>query len=44
MGVYCRGETWYVDFVFTKKRYRRRIGPSRKGAEKVISKMKAEIA
>jgi integrase len=44
MGVYRRGENWYVDFNFLKKRYRRRIGPSRKGAEKVISKMKAEIA
>jgi hypothetical protein len=44
MGVYRRGENWYVDFNFLKKRYRRRIGPSRKGAEKVIAKMKAEIA
>jgi len=44
MGVYQRGENWYVDFAFMKKRYRRRIGPSRKGADKVISKMKGEIA
>jgi len=44
MGVYQRGENWYIDFTFHGKRIREMIGPSRKGAEKVIAKRKAEIA
>jgi integrase len=44
MGVYKRGENWYVDFTFHGERVREMIGPSRKGAEKVIAKRKAEIA
>ena len=44
MGVYQRGDNWYIDFTFKKQRIRECIGPSRKGAEKVIAKRKAEIA
>ena len=44
MGVYQRGENWYIDFTFKGQRVRESIGPSRKGAEKVIAKRKAEIA
>jgi len=44
MGVYQRGDNWYMDFTFHGHRVREMIGPSRKGAEKVISKKKAEIA
>jgi integrase len=44
MGVYQRGENWYVDFAFHGKRIREMIGPSRKGAEAVIAKRKTEIA
>jgi integrase len=44
MAIYRRGENWYVDFTFHGKRIREMIGPSRKGAEKVIAKRKAEIA
>lgn len=44
MGVYQRGENWYIDFTFKGQRIRESIGPSRKGAEKVIAKKKAEIA
>jgi integrase len=44
MSVYKRGDNWYVDFVFKGQRIRESIGPSRKGAEKVIAKKKAEIA
>lgn len=44
MGIYQRGENWYIDFTFKGQRVRESIGPSRKGAEKVISKKKAEIA
>ena len=44
MGVYKRGDNWYIDFTFHGERVREMIGPSRKGAEKVIAKRKAEIA
>lgn len=44
MAVYKRGENWYIDFTFHGQRMREMIGPSRKGAEKVIAKRKAEIA
>src|SRR5512136_2400878 len=44
MAVYQRGENWYIDFTFHGQRIREMIGPSRKGAEKVIAKRKAEIA
>ena len=44
MAVYQRGDNWYVDFTFKGQRIRESIGPSRKGAEKVIVKKKAEIA
>jgi len=44
MSIYQRGENWYVDFTFKGQRVRESIGPSRKGAEKVIAKKKGEIA
>jgi len=44
MSIYQRGKNWYVDFTFKGQRIRESIGPSRKGAEKVIAKRKAEIA
>lgn len=44
MSIYKRGENWYIDFTFKGQRIRESIGPSRKGAEKVIAKRKAEIA
>lgn len=44
MSIYKRGENWYIDFTFKGQRVRESIGPSRKGAEKVIAKKKAEIA
>jgi len=44
MAVYQRGKNWYIDFTFHGERIREMIGPSRKGAEKVIAKRKAEIA
>src|SRR5512139_2710601 len=44
MAIYQRGENWYIDFTFKGKRIRESIGPSRKGAKKVIAKKKAEIA
>ena len=44
MSIYQRGDNWYIDFTFKGQRIRESIGPSRKGAEKVIAKKKAEIA
>jgi len=44
MAIYQRGDNWYIDFTFKGQRVRESIGPSRKGAEKVIAKKKAEIA
>src|SRR4030042_4475884 len=44
MAIYQRGKNWYIDFTFKGERIRESIGPSRKGAEKVIAKKKAEIA
>ena len=44
MAVYQRGKNYYIDFTFDGERIRERIGPSRKGAQKVIEKKKAEIA
>jgi len=44
MSIYKRGENWYIDFTFKSQRIRESIGPSRKGAEAVIAKRKAEIA
>jgi len=44
MALYQRGDNWYMDFTFKGKRIREMIGPSRKGAEAVIAKRKAEIA
>ena len=44
MSIYKRGDNWYIDFTFHGQRIREMIGPSRKGAEKVIAKRKAEIA
>lgn len=44
MAIYQRGKNWYIDFTFHGERIREMIGPSRKGAEKVIAKRKAEIA
>ena len=44
MAIYQRGKNWYIDFTFKGQRIRESIGPSRKGAEKVIVKKKAEIA
>lgn len=44
MAVYRRGGNWYIDFTFHGQRIREMIGPSRKTAQAVIAKRKAEIA
>jgi len=44
MAIYKRGNNWYIDFTFHGQRIREMVGPSRKLAEAVIAKRKAEIA
>ena len=44
MGVFKRGQYWYIDFTFKGKRIKKSVGPSRQGAEKIIAKIKGEIA
>jgi integrase len=44
VAVYQRGKNWYIDFTFHGERVREMIGPSKKGAQKVIDKRKGEIA
>ncbi len=44
MGIFKRGENWYISFWFKGERIKESIGPSRRIAEAVIAKRKAEIA
>lgn len=43
MGVYRRGEIWYIDYYFEDKRIREKVGPSRKEARDALGKRLAEI-
>lgn len=44
MGVYQKGEDWYIDYYASGRRKREKIGPSKKLAETVLKKRKVEIA
>jgi integrase len=44
MGVYRKGEDWYIDYYAHGRRKREKIGPSKKLAETVLKKRKVEIA
>jgi len=44
MGVYQKGEDWYIDYYVHGRRKREKIGPSKKLAETVLKKRKVEIA
>jgi len=44
MGVYRKGEDWYIDYYVHGRRKREKIGPSKKLAETVLKKRKVEIA
>jgi integrase len=43
MGVYKKGLNWYVDFYTNGQRKRERVGPSKREAELVLGKKKAEV-
>lgn len=44
MGVYLKGENWYIDYYVNGRRKREKVGPSKKLAETVLKKRKVEIA
>jgi len=44
MAVYKKGENWFIDFWCRGRRYRRKIGPSKRQAELALKKVKVEIA
>jgi hypothetical protein len=41
--VYKRGNQWWIDFTYKKKRYRKAVGPDEKLAQDVLAKRKVEI-
>lgn len=44
MRIYQRGEIWYIDYIFQGKRFRKRIGKSRKVAELTLKDIEVKIA
>jgi len=44
MGIYKKGNDWYIDFYVYGKRKREKIGPSKVLAETVLAKRKVAIA
>lgn len=44
MGIYRKGDDWYIDYYAYGKRKREKIGPSKTLAENVLRKRKIEIA
>ncbi len=43
MGVYKKSRNWYIDFYANGQRKREMVGPSKKEAELVLGKRKAEV-
>ncbi|MEE8382739.1 MAG: hypothetical protein V3R78_12780 [Thermodesulfobacteriota bacterium] len=43
MGVYKKDLNWYIDFYLNGQRKREMVGPSKKEAELIVGKKKAEI-
>jgi len=43
MGAYKKGKNWYIDFYVNGQRKREMVGPSKKEAELVLGKRKAEV-
>lgn len=43
MGIYQRGENWWIDFCYEKKRYREPVGPDKDLARDVLSQRMVEI-
>jgi len=43
VGVYKKGENWYIDYYFRGRRKRKKIGPSKKLAEQVLKDVQVKI-
>lgn len=44
MGVYRKGDNWYIDYYVNGQRKRKKIGPSKQLAELALKKVQLEIA
>ncbi len=44
MGVYFKNSDWYIDFCHNGRRFREKVGPDKKLAQKVLMKRKIQIA
>jgi integrase len=44
MGIYRKGNNWYIDYRANGRRIRERVGPNKKLAETVLSKRMVEVA
>ena len=44
MGVYKKGNYWYIDYYLRGQRKRKKIGPSKKLAEQVLKDVQVKIA
>jgi len=43
MGIYKKGENWYIDYYVQGRRKREKVGPSKKLAESVLAKRKIQV-
>jgi len=44
VGLYRRGEDWWVDYYANGRRRREKVGPSKKLAQNVLRKRKVQVA
>ncbi len=44
MGVYKKGDNWYIDYYFKGKRKRKKVGPSKKLAMQVLKDVQVKLA
>ncbi len=44
MGVYKKGNNWYIDYYYKGKRKRKKVGPSKKLAQQVLKDVQVKIA
>ncbi|MDD5496714.1 MAG: tyrosine-type recombinase/integrase [Candidatus Omnitrophica bacterium] len=44
MGIFKKGDNWYIDYYVSNRRKREKVGSSRKLAETVLAKRKTQIA
>src|SRR5579862_7676261 len=44
MGIYQKGNNWYIDYYLRGQRKRKKVGPSKKLAEQVLKDVQVKIA